>query len=443
MRAVGIVRVSQVAGREGGSFASPGEQADRVRAECDRGGFELVRLFEELDVSGGTPLAEREGLRTAVEMVEDGRADVVLAAYFDRLVRSLRVQDELVSRVERAGGRVMAVDVGQVSGGSAGQWLSSTMLGAVSEYQRRTSAERSREAQARAVARGVLPWPNVPPGYVKGGDGVLVPDQAKREVVAAAVALRANGATIAAVRAFLARHGVVLSYHGTQHLLRSRVLLGEIHFGELVNLSAHEPIVDREVWNRAQRMTVPRGRRAKSERLLARLGVLRCGTCGGRMVVGTHTEKGRAYPFYRCGRVREDCHRRVAVSAVLVEGIVVDAVVAALADVEGRASLEQRAREAEASLERAQQDLDAAIRAFAPVADEPAARDRLAELAAERDRARGEVDRLGGTGRLVIGAGNWELFTHEERRALIRAVVDSVTVAPGRGAGRVAVALRQ
>ena len=72
---------------------------------------------------------------------------MIVAAYFDRLMRSLRVQDELVSRVEAAGGQVLALDVGAVTNGSAGQWLSGTMLGAVSEYQRRTTAERTREAQ--------------------------------------------------------------------------------------------------------------------------------------------------------------------------------------------------------------------------------------------------------------------------------------------------------
>ena len=50
--------------------------------------------------------------------------------------------------------------------------------------------------------------------------------------------------------------------------------LGEIHFGELHNPSAHEPIIEvRGLFERVQRRTVLRGRQAKSERLLARLGV--------------------------------------------------------------------------------------------------------------------------------------------------------------------------
>lgn len=172
-RAIGIVRVSRVAGREGESFASPGEQRERLEAACERDGLQLVRVEEELDVSGGTPLARRTGLRSAIEAVEAGEAKVVVAAYFDRLVRSLAVQAEVVRRVEAAGGSVLALDVGQVTEGTAGQWLSGTMLGAVAEYQRRTTAERSREAQRRAVARGAAPLANIPPGYRRDRKSVV------------------------------------------------------------------------------------------------------------------------------------------------------------------------------------------------------------------------------------------------------------------------------
>lgn len=454
-RAIGIIRVSEVKGRdrkgdkdgnERDAFVSPDVQRERIRAACEREGLRLVTRFgdggmiEELDVSGGTPLAQRRAL-AAVEAVEDGEADVIVGAYFDRLFRSLRVQDEFVSRVEDAGGQVLAVDVGQVTNGSAGKWLSGTMLGAVSEYQRRAAAERSRDAQASAVARGVLPWPNIPAGYVRGPEGSLVPDPDKARAVAEAVKLRANRATIAEVREHLKRNGIVLSYHGTTHLLKSRVLLGEIHFGDLVNLKAHEPVVDRELWKQAQRVTVSRGRRAESERLLARLGVLRCASCDGRMVVGTQTQNGRCYPFYRCGHVREDCAKRVTISAETIETLVVEAVRSALADVEGRASAETKVREAEQALGNAQANLDAAIRTLAGFEDEASTRDRLVQLREARDNARDHLEHLGGPRAVVTinAATDWDRLSLDARRDLIRATVERVAVAPGRGAGRVSV----
>jgi DNA invertase Pin-like site-specific DNA recombinase len=373
--------------------------------------------------------------------VEAGEADVIVAAYFDRLVRSLRVQDELVSRVERAGGQVLAVDVGQVTNGSAGQWLSGTMLGAVAEYHRRSTAERTAEAQARAVERGVWMSPYVPTGYTRGPDGILAPS-ADGPAVVAAFKARARGATVGEVRQLLHGRGVEMSYPAVTRLLKSRAYVGEVRFGKLHNPSAHPPIVDTEVWKAAQRTKPSPGRRANSARLLARLGVLRCGSCGGRMSATSGHNGTR--PMYRCGsHVGDSCPRPVTISAPLVEQIVTDEVREALADVEGRASAEQGVREAAQALERAQADLDAAIRAFSGLEAEAAAVERLAELRRVRDEAQDRVDRLGGQrASVTITAGkDWDRLSLAARRALVRAVVDRAEVAPGRGRDRVTVYL--
>jgi site-specific DNA recombinase len=453
-RAIGIIRVSQTAGRDGESFISPEDQRDRIKAACDREGLSLIYIADpELDVSGGKPLDQRPGLGPAVHAVEAGEADVIVAGYFNRLFRSLKTQAEAVDRVEAAGGRVLAVDFGDVSHKTATKWLTSNMMGMFAEYERLVAAERGAEAQRRAVERGVAPWPNVPPGYLRGDDGRLVPDPATAPAVAEAFRLRAGGATIAEVRAHLAAQGIERSYHGVQALLRSRVVLGEINFGKgadgvakLSNTNAHDPIVNPEVWARAQLVSVSRGRRAKSERLLARLEVLRCGGCGSRMVVGTQRQNGRDYPFYRCGRVREDCGNRVTIGAGIAERVVSDAVREALADVEGRASAERSANRAREGLEATQAALDAAIRVLADFGDEGAARERLAELRRARDEARERAEQqLGGqpsAAKVINAVGDWDRLTIEERRALIRTVVERATVSTaGRGAERITVEL--
>lgn len=443
-RAIGIVRVSRVGGREGESFASPTEQRERVEAACERDGLQLVDVIEELDVSGGTPLERREGLRSAVETVEAGGAEVVIAAYFDRLARSLRVQSEIVQRVEAAGGAVVALDVGAISEGTATEWLSGTVLGAMNEYVRRTARERAGAAQARAIARGVPTWDNVTPGYVKGSDGRFAVDPATAPAVAEAFDLRAAGATVAEVREFLAARGIERTYRGVQTLLASRVVLGELHFGKLHNTDAHEPIVDRDVWEQVQRVRTTRGTRDKSNRLLARLGVLRCGTCGARLVVGHQTSKGRRYPFYRCIPT-SDCPQRVTISAEKVEAVVVRAVRERLAHIAESASAEADAQAADAKAARSQAELDAAIRTYtaAGVADEPAAVARMAELREVRDRDAEQAAHLAGLRSAVtLSAGaDWDLLTLDERRALIRATVERVSVAPGRGDDRISITL--
>jgi site-specific DNA recombinase len=438
-RAVGIVRVSQVSGREGESFISPREQADRIGAACERERLQLLEIHEELDVSGGAPLDKRPGLSQAVGDIEAGQAEVLVVAYFDRLARELSVQTEIVTRVERAGGAVLAVDLGAITHATAAQWLSGTLLGAFNEYQRRTTKERSAEAQLRAVARGVPPFANVPPGLRRREDGTLEADPQTIDVVTEAFAMRADNVPIREIRAFLAMHGIQRSHHGVQHMLTSRLYVGEIHFGKLENLAAHEPVIDLDLWKRTQRAYAPRGRQAKSDRLLARVGVLRCGSCGAAMVAGT-SDHGR-YANYRCPPTN-DCTRRVTISAQVIEAIVERKVIEAIADEQGRASVESDAREAEVAAQRAQEALDAAVRAFTGLEEEQSARERLEQLRTQRDRTREAAVLLGSQrAALVVSAADWPRLSLQGKRAIIAAVVQRVDVLPGRGAERIRVHL--
>lgn len=432
--AIGIVRVSQKAGREGDSFVSPVDQRRRIEEACRRDDLRLESVAEEIDVSGGTALERRDGLREAIEAVEAGRVQVVVVAHFDRLFRSITVQAEVVSRIEAAGGEVLALDFGRVTEDTAARWLAGTVMGAFAEYYRRSAAERSKAGQIDAVARGVPPFPSVPVGLRRREDGRLEATDAA-PLVAKAVEMRADGETIKAVRNFLAERGIDLTYRQTQGMLSNRLLLGEIHFGELVNLDAHEPIVSRDTFERAQKVRVARGPAGKSDRLLARLGVLRCANCGSRMTVGTVREG--TYPFYRCASLPPKCGQRVTVSAAIAEQAVAEVVKRETSDIEGRASVETKAREAEQAAAAVQGRLEEAIKAFADVAGEPVARETIAELAAERDRRREVAEHLGGkVASLALSGADWNRLTLAEKRDLTRAVVRRVDVLPGRGPGR-------
>ena len=438
-RAIAIVRVSDTAGRNGERLISPQEQRGRIEAACEREGISLIRVEEELDVSGGLPLAERKGLRSAVEAVEAAEAEVIIAAYLDRLVRSVEVQLEVIRRVEAAGGEVLTVDMGALTGATAQQWLSSIIHGAMSESYRRTIKERSAAAIGEVVAAGRLPYPNVPAGYEKNDDRKLVPSSAA-PVVAQAFRMRADGATIEAVTAYLRANGVQRSWYGVQKMLGSRVYLGEIHFGQWVNLSAHPAIVAPDVWRRVQKCEAKRGPQPKSDRLLARTGVLRCGTCGTKLTTSGRTKNKKTYPHYRCPSL--DCTGRVTISARVAERIVTDAVRSL--GTEGSGSAEATATDAKQELEQAEQALDGAIAMLTGLEDVRAAQERLADLRQARDDAQGKADQANESRAVVTTAGgrDWHTLSLDDQRALIRATIESATVRPGRGEGRIKVKLR-
>ena len=440
-RAVAVVRVSAQGDRAEEHFHSPDVQLDSAKRWARKRRERFVAHFGEIDVSGSKrPLVKRPGLLRAVEMVEAGQADHIVVAYFDRLVRSLKVQLEVIERVEKARGEIFALDHGKLTNGTAATRLSTNMMGAVFQYFAEVTGEKVTAAQARAVARGVLPNSRIVPGYVRGEDSVLVVVGELAPVVREVFERRDRGAPIVELQAFLLEHGIERSVAGVASMLRSRMYLGEIHFGELHNTRAHEPIVkDRGLFERVQRRTVSRGRQAKSERLLARLGVLRCGTCGSRMVINSYSGN------YRCGNTSADrCQRRAAVKAERVEELVLHAVRAysATADAPRRASHRQQIREADEAIERANADLDDTIRQLGELGllGRPASQETLEKLTTALDDAHSARARLGDRGESdVIGPDEIdELRDPATRlaawRRLITDTVQSVTVAPAMAA---------
>ena len=236
LRDVVVVRVSEKGDREDEHFHSPEVQIEAaMRWAKDRDERLVASPIPEIDVSGKLPLSKRPGLLAAIEMIEAGRADQLVVAYFDRLVRSLKVQLEVIERVERAGGEIFALDHGKLTNGTAAQRLSTNMLGSVFQYFAEITGEKVTAAQARAVARGVYPHPKVPVGYVRGETGVLVVEPAAAKVVVQAFKRRDLGASLVEIQAFLAENGIERALSGVASMLRSRMYLGEIHFGELHN----------------------------------------------------------------------------------------------------------------------------------------------------------------------------------------------------------------
>jgi hypothetical protein len=323
------------------------------------------------------------------------------------------------------------------------------LVGAVSEYYRRSIRERAGAAQKRSVARGVCVYPNTPLGYIRNDDGTLSPHPVNAPTVAEAFRMRAAGASLQEIQDMMreermdGEEGMDVSWHQVQKLFqpKNRTVLGELHFGKLANLEAWEPIVDPDTYARALRMVVPKGRRGQSDRLLARLGVLRCASCDRAMVVGV-VNNSRKFYTYRCPP-NGGCRRRSSIGAEKAEQVIINAVKARTANVEGQASRESRAREAEAEVQRVQDALDNAIRTLADHSGERAAKETLDQLSAERDAAEGQVERFGGRGRgkRITAAADWDKLTLEERRDLIRATVDRATVAPGKGRERITVEL--
>src|SRR5215471_12379646 len=118
--AIPVIRVSKVGkrGQTPDKFKSPGEQMERISNGlpmwCPGEHVEIAEWIKEMDVSGyRLTLQKRKGLLRAVE--------ILIVAYFNRLCRNGAVKREVVQRVEAAGGRILAIDMGAISHATAAQ----------------------------------------------------------------------------------------------------------------------------------------------------------------------------------------------------------------------------------------------------------------------------------------------------------------------------------
>jgi DNA invertase Pin-like site-specific DNA recombinase len=453
-RAVGIVRNSP--DEKNDDKHSPEIQAASMRAECERQGWELLEpLLYEIDVSANWELDRRTGLSAAVAMVESGEADVIIVARFDRMVRNTRVQAEITKRVEDKGGDLYAIDFGAITNGDATRKLSAGFLGLVAEYHSNTTRERTIEGVQAAIDLGIPPFKGATAGYTRPIIGVrkngkpiygpLVPDQKTKDAVAEAWAMRADGATVQECQRFLAQRGVEYSYPGVIKLFKSRLPLGELHHSGKKhafrpNLHAHPPIIDRDVWERVQKMRSPKGRQAKSERLLSRLGVLRCGGCGGRMSVGDDWRGGKVY---RCSTSVGACPERSTIMADTADAVVWDAAVIAAEERKGHASSDAEVNAATAEADRAEEALKGLVAMLTGFENVEGVREQMAEAQAEATRLRAKATRLASTAGVIDIDPTDPRITLQERRGVVAWTIRRALVArsaPGlQGAARIAV----
>src|SRR5438093_2502210 len=184
----GYVRVSRVNGRSGGSFISPEMQRKTIERLAAANGITLGEVVEEMDVSGGKSVQQRELGRLRDKIVAGGSGGLIVWKV-SRYSRNFLDGILTAEAIRQAGGRIIGEDVDTGSPGSRG--ILAFMLDRAEEAldQRRAGW---RYATDSAIERGVYVGP-APTGYVRNEEGTLSKVEADCERIARAYAVRASG----------------------------------------------------------------------------------------------------------------------------------------------------------------------------------------------------------------------------------------------------------
>lgn len=203
-RAVAYIRVSTEKQADGG--VSLEAQRVKVQQYAALYDLELVAVVEDGGASAKT--LDRPGLSRALAMLDAGGAEALLVAKLDRLTRSVRDLDTLITRYFESG-RFALLSVGEnIDTRSAAGRLVLNILASVSQWEREAIGERTATALAHKKARGERVG-QVPFGYRVAADGVALEEQPEEQHALALIReLRVGGMSIRAIADELDRRAV-------------------------------------------------------------------------------------------------------------------------------------------------------------------------------------------------------------------------------------------
>lgn len=307
---------------QGGDHQSIPAQMAAMRARCEREGWEIVREDIAEGESGATAdLKKRPVLKAIVEAAERREFDVLLCHESSRLARNVRLQSEVLDRLESAGVRFINLQLDIDYRTADGRFVGD-MTGVINAQYSRKLSEHIRKAHRELAQRGLVAG-TIPFGYVRPSapDGqrsaavvpVIVPDEAEA-IRWAYEHYQCTGGYLDIVREWNRRGLQPRSRRGhTQWVISSvqRILENPWYAGWIERFdprdsklprsqrrverieAAHEAIVDRDLWMAVQERRRKGHRAARTGELLS--GIVRCVACR----VALYTEWSAAGLYYR------------------------------------------------------------------------------------------------------------------------------------------------
>jgi DNA invertase Pin-like site-specific DNA recombinase len=353
-----VVRVSDVKGRDknGDRFISPELQIAGGSGYARGRGFAGFEVFEDLNISHTTPLDDRPGMSAALAKIEAGKLAGLVVSSQDRL-GPVALTHELKARLLAAEAVLLVPDnpAAEVLDAKGFAALPADLVAQIHTAQREEIGLRWHRARRSAVEYGIHPSTFVPVGYRrnevepkvsgKAERGELTPEQrwsdpVKRQLVPSEHApailalfkLRAAKGSWSECCRLVEEAGVPNAkgrpqwiHSSVQAIIRNPVYKGWAYLrskgkqdGDIINETAHQPIVDPLLWKAAQPKE-GKPRRTSDGALLS--GVLRCACCGRKLTPST----SKQHSYYRC-RPRmvsgPECDAPASVPAAEVEGLV-------------------------------------------------------------------------------------------------------------------------
>jgi site-specific DNA recombinase len=289
-------------------FSLDAQQERLVAYIAAQPGWVLARSYS--DRMSGKRL-DRPGLQQALQEAKTGGYDLLLVFKVDRLARSTGGLAKVLEELDAAGVAFRSASEPFDTSTAAGRMMMQ-MLGVFAEFEREMIVERTRMGLARKAARGEWTGGTAPIGYRYDVDAqLLIPVPAHAALVRRIFRVYVDHRLGSAAISSLLNDAGQLTSRGRQWtpnrvlgVLRNPTYIGQLPFNGERHQANHEPIIDRELFERAQlllqeRSESPRAQAANASDYLL-TSFLRCRRCGHGFVGTAAHGHGGVYRYYTC-----------------------------------------------------------------------------------------------------------------------------------------------
>lgn len=276
-------------------FSSDNQREESITAQlraihefCDTQGIKILQEFKDEAQSARTD--KRPAFQDMFALIKNRPADYLIVHKLDRFARNRADAAFYRSKLKEKGMKL--VSVLERLDDSPESIIMEGVIEAMNEYYSANLSRESKKGQKENILKGKRNGGKAPFGYTIVDQHLIPNEDAER--VKQLFKMYADGEKLAEIGRRLN-----LPFYHYYPVLKNEVYLGTLKAGQWRYENAHEPIVDKETWDRVQKRISDASLNAanKAKHLYLLSGMLVCGKCGGRITCGNVDNR---YFYYRC-----------------------------------------------------------------------------------------------------------------------------------------------
>ncbi len=293
--------------REGFSL---GEQEEKLRQLCKYKEFDIFKIYKDAGISA-KDMKNRPQFQQMLEDMKNGLINYIVAYKLDRVTRSVRDLEVLISTLEKYNCYLIC-DRDDVNTSTANGRFFVRMLTVLSQLEIEIVSERTKFGLNGAIKAGHIPG-KCPLGYYRDKDKTLKIDNTTKDIVLRIFELYLEGKSYQSICNIFNKEKVL--YPQVKKWIDSsvtRIINNKIYMGDYerykydndreteIYMDVVPPIITRAMWEEVQKQKETNQRAYCRNRVYIFFQKLVCPTCGKIMTCkGTGGQKAK-YLYYYC-----------------------------------------------------------------------------------------------------------------------------------------------